>query len=334
MRPLPYTTVVDTSLNVQKRLASDDHGSTRDYAWAGRTPTHVNVNRATLRQILLTDLDGVCHFGAKLDHYECDAEGVTAVFTDGTKVRGDILVGADGIRSAVRQQRVPDARTADTGVRAIYGRIPIEHATKFVSQQALQDVFTIAADSRRVFLGLGPVVFPTRPEVASDNLVPEARLPRQDDYVVCVVGGRREYFGSDDATLRYATSAELQKLSVDMLREWPENASAIPAHGDPTSFFFVEMYTSVPCEIGPAVNVALLGDAIHAMTPTLGRGANVAMRDAALLGRYIIAVDQGKAELSQALNAYESEMTRYGFDVVRKSAVMGQRLMGQDALLE
>jgi 2-polyprenyl-6-methoxyphenol hydroxylase-like FAD-dependent oxidoreductase len=334
MQPLPYTTLVDTSLNVLRRLPSDDHGSAQEHASVGSAPAHVNVNRATLRQILLTGLEDVCRFGARLAHYESDAEGVTAVFADGTKVRGDILVGADGIQSAVRKQRLPDARTMDTGVRAIYGRIPIEPAERFVPQQALEDVFTTAADTRKVFLGLGPVVFPARPDEASGKLAPEAVLAKQDDYVVCIVGGRREYFGEDNDTLRHASSAELQKLAVDMLRDWPEDTSAIPRHGDPTSFFFVEMYTSVPCEIGPVTNVTLLGDAIHAMTPTLGRGANVAMRDAALLGRHLIAVDQGKAELSQALTAYEDEMTRYGFDVVRKSALMGQRLMGQDALSE
>jgi 2-polyprenyl-6-methoxyphenol hydroxylase-like FAD-dependent oxidoreductase len=334
MQPLPYTTVVDTGLLELRRFPSDEHGSTQSLSSADHAPSHVNVNRATLRQILLAGLDGVCQFGRRLVRYETDAEGVTAVFADGSKVRGDILVGADGIRSAVRKQLVPDARTVDTGVRAIYGRIPIEHAKRIVPSQALADVFTIAADARKVFLGLGPVVFPARPEVASGRLFPQARLRKQDDYVVCIVGGRREYFGSEDSTLRQADSAELQNLAVDMLRNWPAVASAIPAHGDPTSFFFVEMDTSVPCEVLPYANVTLLGDAIHAMTPTLGRGANVAMRDAAWLGRSIIAAHEGKAGLSEALNACQSEIARYGFDVVRKSAAMGQRLMGQDPLPE
>lgn len=334
MRPVDSTTIVDTGLNQLRRVPSDVHGGKQDHPSAGGAPTHVNVNRATLRQILLTGLEGVCHFGARLERYESDEEGVTAIFADGSWVRGDILVGADGIRSTVRSQRVPEARTMDAGIRAIYGRLDMEQATKLLPPQALEDVFTIAADPRRVLLGLGPVVFPTRPDVASDDLMPDAKLLKQDDYIACIVGGRREYFGSDDATLRHASSAELQKLSVDMLREWPRHASAIPAHGDPASFFFVEMYTSVPCDIGSAVNVTLLGDAIHAMTPTLGRGANVAMRDAAILGSNIIAIDQGKMGLSEALNAYEREMTQYGFDVVRKSAAMGERLVGQESLPE
>ena len=41
---------------------------------------------------------------------------------------------------------------------------------------------------------------------------------------------------------------------------------------------------------------------------------------------YIITIHQNKEGLSQALNAYESEMTQYVFDILRKSAAMGKRL--------
>ena len=70
------------------------------------------------------------------------------------------------------------------------------------------------------------------------------------------------------------------------------------------------------------------------MTPTFGRGANLAMRDGAMLGRHIIHVAEGKAAVAQALNAFEEEMTRYAIELVRESAMMGQRLIGQDPLPE
>ena len=331
MQPLPFTTIVDTALTVQRRQPSDEHSSSQTNSAEG-LPSHINVNRATLRQILLTGLADVIHFGKKLAHYESDEKGVTVTFEDGTTASGDLLVGADGIHSAIRKQRVPWAQLQDTGVRAIYGRIPMTAALEFVPEQAREDVFTVAVDTRKLFLGLGPVVFPIRPELAASQSMTQTELQPQEDYVVCITGGRKELFGKTDDQLRMLSSEELQKLSVAVLGDWPESASAIPAHGDPGSFFLVEMYTSIPCEMPPSANVTLLGDAIHAMTPTLGRGANIAMRDAALLEHYLNEVINGQQALSEALHRYEAEMTSYGFEVVRKSAALGTRLMGQNPL--
>src|SRR5262249_5090919 len=46
--------------------------------------------------------------GKSLVRVEQDADGVTAVFADGTRASGDLLVGADGLRSTVREQFLPD----------------------------------------------------------------------------------------------------------------------------------------------------------------------------------------------------------------------------------
>src|SRR3954464_160222 len=50
------------------------------------------------------------HFVANLERVEQDADGVTAIFTDGSTARGDLLVAADGIRSSVRAQVLPEAQ--------------------------------------------------------------------------------------------------------------------------------------------------------------------------------------------------------------------------------
>jgi 2-polyprenyl-6-methoxyphenol hydroxylase-like FAD-dependent oxidoreductase len=65
--------------------------------------------------------------------------------------------------------------------------------------------------------------------------------------------------------------------------------------------------------------VTLLGDAIHSMTPYRGIGANVALKDAALLARAIVTAERGERSLIDSVEAYEAEMRRYGFAAVETS---------------
>src|SRR5262249_42613964 len=50
---------------------------------------------------------GSYHLGKSLTKVEHDASGVTAIFSDGSRERGDLLIGADGGRSTVRELFLP-----------------------------------------------------------------------------------------------------------------------------------------------------------------------------------------------------------------------------------
>ena len=333
MRTQPFTTILNTDLGVAKRFPTDDGQDATFWPdFVTEEKIHCNVDRATLREILLIGIEKVCHFGKRLTHYESGPDGVVATFADGTTAKGDVLVGADGIRSVVRQQRAPELQTMDAGVQAIYGRVPYGVASKLVPAEALDDIFSIAIGERKVFLGLGAVKFPLAPNEAAKQILPSASLKEQNDYLVCIVGGRHEHFPKSDKELHGVPAGDLQRLAVDMLKEWPQQASSLVSSGDPSSFFVVGMYTTVPSKLDNPTNVTLLGDAVHAMTPTLGRGANLAMRDAALLGRQLRAVVEERLFLPTALAAYEAELVRYGFEVVRESVEMGEQRMGQNPL--
>lgn len=333
MRALPYTTMVDADLKLQKRIPIDTYSHTEHHIAEGLA-THVNVDRAILRQILLTGLDDICHYGNPVASYETRAGGVTVKLADGKEIEGDILVGADGIRSAVRQKRAPHAETMDTGVRCIYGRLKASVARQLLPAHIVADVFTFCSDERKVLLGMGGVLFPMEPSAASASLPTTVVLPARDDYVACIVASRPCYIGKSDEELRRASSDDLQELACDLIRDWPDAPRAVLEAGEPGSFFYVEMYSSIPYELEPHPHVTLLGDAAHAMSPSLGRGANVALRDAANLGRQIIRVAEDDLPLADALREYEDDMIRYGFEVVRGAAKKGAMVIGQNPLPE
>lgn len=59
-----------------------------------------------------------------------------------------------------------------------------------------------------------------------------------------------------------------------------------------------------------------MGDAVHCMTPAGGVGANIALRDAALLGRLLKEVG---GNYDTVLEAYEAEMSAYASEAVKMS---------------
>ncbi|KAL2701663.1 hypothetical protein AAEP93_005961 [Penicillium crustosum] len=73
------------------------------------------------------------HLGKKIARAEADETGVSLYFEDGTSAHGDILIGADGIRSSVRQSFIPDYKLRFSGkvfmratfdVSLVEGKIP------------------------------------------------------------------------------------------------------------------------------------------------------------------------------------------------------------------
>ncbi len=64
------------------------------------------------------------YFNKSLVSFTDDASGVTARFADGSTAQGDLIIGADGIRSTVRAQSMPDVQPLYAGYVAWRGMVP------------------------------------------------------------------------------------------------------------------------------------------------------------------------------------------------------------------
>jgi salicylate hydroxylase len=88
-------------------LAFDELGAPKQLG-GDEVAQHRSVSRITLRQVLLSGLDDVVHFGKTFMRYEELPNGcIRAHFEDGTTADGDVLVAADGGGSRVRRQFLP-----------------------------------------------------------------------------------------------------------------------------------------------------------------------------------------------------------------------------------
>jgi 2-polyprenyl-6-methoxyphenol hydroxylase-like FAD-dependent oxidoreductase len=75
--------------------------------------------------------------------------------------------------------------------------------------------------------------------------------------------------------------------------------------------------------------VTLLGDAIHSMTPYRGIGANIALKDAALLCAKLAEAARGEKPVLTAIAEYEEAMREYGFAAVAASLKGMKQAIGQ-----
>jgi 2-polyprenyl-6-methoxyphenol hydroxylase-like FAD-dependent oxidoreductase len=307
-RAATHTSVFDSDLNVVG-------------GWSGGSDEQpLAVDRLTLRRMLLTGVEDAVCFGHRFTGYSIAADGrVTAHFAGRDSVTGDVLVAADGVNSVVREQYLPHARIVDAGVRQITGKLPVTDDTRKLLSEDMLGVFTPIIGPDRRFVGLGPVLRP----------VPDAFA----DYVMLSFGCRAELLPVRDDELRAMTGTQLRDLVLDIIAAWHPRVCAMIAGWDPATVFPLTLRTSVPPPAWPTSRITLLGDAIHAMTPAGGVGANTALRDAAALSEALADVAAGKP-VEATLAAYEDAMRDYGFAAVRRSAANGVLVIGQDPLPE
>ena len=278
-----------------------------------------SVSRMTLRQVLLTGLEDIVHFTKTFTRYEQRADGtVTAIFEDGSRATGDVLVAADGANSRVRRQYLPEARQEETGIVSIGGKVPCTPETKaLLSEKIVHGVTMIMAPK-----GYGAILHvmefsPDRPRLLHDTTT---------DYIMWGFWASRDKFAVSPPEI---PRPQLLPLASEMTASWHPNLRALIRQTDPSTLFSINIRTSVPVAPWPATAVTLLGDAIHTMTPGRGVGANTALRDAALLCRHLMSVRDGRAPLRQAIGEYEAEMREYGFAAVLESR---KQMDGRSAL--
>lgn len=254
---------------------------------------HYSASRITLRQVLLDGLD--VRFGKRFERYE-QGDDIKLHFEDGTTASCDVLVGADGIRSRVREQYLPHAGTEKIGVTAIAGKLYLDD-NGWVPRRLVVRANSIIPTSRAgMFLvvhdGLG--VTDNEDDPLFDNVRP---------YLMWAYAA---------AGLTVHDGQDLKREVLGRISRWSPELNRIVEASPAETISEWRLRSSRPIERWQPTNVTLLGDAIHAMTPMRGVGANIALKDARLLARCI-------AEGGDAIARYEKEMYDYGFAAVRDS---------------
>ncbi|MFE0173443.1 FAD-dependent monooxygenase [Streptomyces sp. NPDC059002] len=244
----------------------------------------VAMYRGDLQEALLDALGGLTvRTGAVATGYDTTGDGVRVTFEDGSEATADILIGADGINSAIRRQVTGSAKAPTYGGFLCWLSVtPFSHPkiTKGFNAHywGLGRRFGIHDVGRGRAYWWGTMNMPADAARVWDG---------DKDPIV------RAYTGWADEV-------------CEAIRTTPvEDIVAVPAQDRP----FLENWGDGP--------VTLLGDAAHPMLPSLGQGGSTAIEDAVVLAQCLVS----RRDPVAALRAYEKlrrDRTREMVEVSRK----------------
>jgi 2-polyprenyl-6-methoxyphenol hydroxylase-like FAD-dependent oxidoreductase len=284
------------------------------------------VDRLTLRSILMSGLDGRIHYGRAAAAVDPGGPaGLRLRFADGGSVAATVVVGADGVGSALRAQLVPDAEPASTPMAGVYSRSPLRHDGESVIPAALRTsgVLAIADRPGRAFF-FTSMRFGEDPREAFARLAPGSYAPTGHDYVMwglllqqqqVPIGVRGDLLALRDLAARM--SADFHPL----IRRLVDTAELDTTVLNLFSTGRRPRQWAVP-------RATMMGDAVHVMPPFGAHGGNTALRDAALLGQRMVAARASGTPVEEAIAGYQDEMVPYAFRAVDTAAGLMSRLTG------
>jgi salicylate hydroxylase len=261
------------------------------YLQAHRADLH-GALAAAVRANDATAIHTGCHFGALAE----GVDGIEVRFDNGVSARGDLLVGCDGVRSAVRRALWGPEDVSFTGYIAWRGLVPMERL-----DPGLVEPDSVAfAGTARTF---------ARYKVRGGQLVNFAAFSKLDQW-------------TEEGWSVPADIADVQREFADFCPEVQAILAATPAG----QCFKWGLFDRQPLAQWTRGRATLLGDAAHPMTPFLAQGAVMAIEDGVVLARAV----EAAADWQEALARYEAARRERSTLVMRESHINAGRMYNRD----
>ena len=259
------------------------------------------------------------HRGRGLVSFTQDANAVTAKFSNGETVRADLLVGADGIRSTVRQQVLPEAAPKYVGYSAWRAMIA-ESAFPPDVHKELFEYMSFGLPPGEQFLGY-PVAGP------DNDLRPGHRRFNVVWYRPADEATKLQWLLTDDSGHTHAISISPPLIRREAIAEMRADAERLIA---PQFRQIVRLMqelilqpiydlTSPRMAVG---RVAIVGDAAFVARPHVAAGVSKAADDAAALADALLS----EAGVPAALERFEAARLAENHRIIERARHLGAYL--------
>ncbi|MDW9744081.1 NAD(P)-binding protein [Sinorhizobium meliloti] len=240
----------------------------------GYGATYCTVHRGDLQALQCDQLKpGTLHFGKKLVRLDDNGTDVMLEFEDGTSVRADIVIGADGINSKVREALLGFEKPNYSGWVGHRALISAEKLKKFDLE--FEDCVKWWGPDRHIM-----VYYTTG---------------RRDEYYY-VTGVPHPAWEFDSAFVE----SSRDEMASEFEGYHPIIQALVESTGEVTKW---PLFNRNPLPLWSRGRLVMLGDACHPMKPHMAQGAAMAIEDAAMLTRCL--EETGISGYATAFKLYE-----------------------------
>ncbi|KWC31335.1 hypothetical protein WL48_11825 [Burkholderia ubonensis] len=310
----------DAGVDSVDRIYVDEHDRIVQRLHMPQTQTAWNVIYTALKRALPT---GVVQAGESFERLEQDGNRVIARFASGRVEQADLLVGADGGRSSMRAQLLPDARPAYAGYVAWRGLVDERELSEPVLR-VLRERFTFQQGNAHLFLtylvpGRDGSVEPGERRV---NWVWYRRLaPDRLPALFLAQDGTQRDDSLPPGAMRDDNRLELVDAGRRML------APTLAALVDATRAPFAQAIQDLAVDRMVFGRAVLLGDAACLVRPHTAAGVAKAAENAVDLAEALQDVARGTA-FDVALSRWEARQLAANASLSELGISLGTRIMG------
>jgi 2-polyprenyl-6-methoxyphenol hydroxylase-like FAD-dependent oxidoreductase len=233
------------------------------------------LHRADLHQLLVARVKSLgpkaIRLNCRVDGFEESENGVQVKLSDGSRVEADILIGADGVKSAIRAQIAGANAASYTGDAAWRLVVPAAR----LPANFMDPVMSV---------WMGPGRHAVCYYLRGGSLLNFVGLVETDEV------------SEESWTAKYPW----ERLKADF-QGWHSDIQEIIDRADRNSCYRWSLFYRPPIEKWSTRRVTMLGDAVHATLPYLAQGAAMAIEDGAVLTRALDLAD----DTADALQLYE-----------------------------